>query len=151
MPINDVSFKVHAGEVLGLVGKSGCGKSMTALSIMRLLPKAGRITSGEIRFHDEDLAQASEARMRSVRGNAIGMVFQDPMTSLNPVMTVGKQLMESILWHTEMGKKAALSRSKDLLHLVGIPTSIADRNLSPSAIRRHAAAGDDRHGARVRA
>src|SRR5436190_15382912 len=100
--VNDVSFYLDRGELLGLVGESGCGKSITALSVMRLIAPPGRIAAGEIRFEDKDLLKLSEAEMRSMRGDDIAMIFQDPMTSLNPVYTVGEQIAEALRLHRKL-------------------------------------------------
>src|SRR5688500_12795497 len=94
--VDNVSFYIDEGELLGLVGESGCGKSITALSVMRLIAPPGKIVGGEIRFRGEELSKASEDRMRELRGNDMAMIFQDPMTSLNPVFTVGEQIAEAI-------------------------------------------------------
>ena len=110
--VDDVEFSVAAGETLAIVGESGCGKSMTALSLMRLIPDPpGRIVSGSIKLGDRDLLQLSEKEMRGVRGNDISMIFQEPMTSLNPVMTIGKQIGEALILHRDMDKKAAMKRA----------------------------------------
>ena len=120
--VDGVNLVVHAGETLGIVGESGCGKSVTALSIMRLLPaKLGRVVSGTIRFDGEDLLALSEADMREIRGNRIAMVFQEPMTSLNPVMTIGHQISETIRLHEDLSKSAAMRKAVDMLRLVKIP------------------------------
>lgn len=120
--IDDLSFELKAGETLSFVGESGCGKSMTALGIMGLLPeKVGRIASGRIEFNGEDLAQASDARLRDIRGNDISMIFQEPMTSLNPVFTIGEQIAEALRSHQGLGKKAAWDRAIELLDAVHIP------------------------------
>ena len=120
--VDDVSFDVQPGETLGLVGESGCGKSVTALSILRLLPQPmGRIARGEIRFAGENLAQLPLERMRAIRGARIGMVFQEPMTALNPVHTIGRQLAEALLLHENSRPREALQRSMALLDRVGIP------------------------------
>ena len=120
--VDDVSFDVRRGETLGLVGESGCGKSVTALSIMRLLPQPmGQIANGEVLFRGEDLAQLPLERMRKVRGARIGMVFQEPMTALNPVHTIGRQLAEALLLHEDMRPRQALQRSMAMLDRVGIP------------------------------
>src|SRR5699024_6803107 len=96
--VDHVSFHVNEGEVLGIVGESGCGKSVTSLSIMRLVPKPpGKIVGGEIRFQDKDLVKMSESKMRKIRGKEIAMIFQEPMTSLNPLFTIGSQMMEAVL------------------------------------------------------
>ena len=120
--VNDVSFKLREGETLGLVGESGCGKSVTALSIMRLVPSPpGRIVSGDVIFQGQNLLKISEAEMQNVRGRDIGMIFQEPMTSLNPVLSIGRQLREPLELHLGMTKQQSLSRSSELLELVGIP------------------------------
>ena len=120
--VDDVAFSVAAGETLAIVGESGCGKSMTALSLMRLIPEPpGRIVSGSVKLADRDLLQLSEKEMRGVRGNDISMIFQEPMTSLNPVMTIGKQIGEALILHRDMDKKAAMKRAIEMLDLVKIP------------------------------
>ena len=119
--VNGVSFDLNEGEALALVGESGCGKSITALSIMRLIPSPpGEIVDGSIKFQGEDLLKLSEKRMRSLRGNQLGMVFQEPMTSLNPVLSIGRQISEGVQEHLGMSMSAALNRSAELLELVGI-------------------------------
>ena len=120
--VDGVDFAVEAGETLAIVGESGCGKSMTALSLMRLIPSPpGRIVSGSIKLAGRDLLQISEEEMRGVRGNEISMIFQEPMTSLNPVMTIGKQISEALILHRDMDRKAALKRAVEMLDLVRIP------------------------------
>ncbi len=120
--LNDVALTVAANETLGVVGESGCGKSMTALAILRLVPSPpGRISGGRIVFEGEDLLQASEQRLRDVRGHRIGMIFQEPMTSLNPVLTIGDQLSETLIKHLKLDARAARARSIELLKAVGIP------------------------------
>jgi peptide/nickel transport system ATP-binding protein len=110
------------GETLAIVGESGCGKSMTALSLMRLIPDPpGRIVSGAVKLAGRDLLKISEEEMRRVRGNEISMIFQEPMTSLNPVMTIGKQISEALILHRDMNRKAALKRAVEMLDLVRIP------------------------------
>jgi peptide/nickel transport system ATP-binding protein len=120
--VDEVAFGVASGETLAIVGESGCGKSMTALSLMRLIPEPpGRIISGSVKLAGRDLLKLSEREMRGVRGNEISMIFQEPMTSLNPVMTIGKQIAEALILHRDMNKKAALKRAVEMLDLVKIP------------------------------
>ena len=120
--VDDVSFDLAAGSPLGIVGESGCGKSVTAMSIMRLLPRpAGQILSGSVQFEGEDLVQVPDERIQAIRGNEIGMIFQEPMTALNPVHKVGRQIAESISLHEGLNKKDALDRAIDILNMVGIP------------------------------
>lgn len=119
--VDGVSFQVYPGEVLGLVGESGCGKSVTSLSIMRLISKPGRITAGEIEFGDKNLLELSAAEMMKVRGNHISMIFQQPQSALNPVFKIGDQIAEVLRIHTDLGKPAAWTRAVELLALVGIP------------------------------
>ena len=122
--VEGVSWQIQAGEILGVVGESGCGKSVTAMAILRLLPGAPTThATGAIRFRGEDLLQASEARMQAIRGNEISMIFQDPMTSINPVLTIGEQIAEVLMLHQRMGRKAAWTRAVELLDLVNIPDS----------------------------
>jgi oligopeptide/dipeptide ABC transporter ATP-binding protein len=121
--VDDVSFTVAPGEVVGLVGESGSGKSVTALSIMGLLPQPpGRIAEGEILFEGKDLVRRPEAAMRRIRGHDIAMIFQEPMTSLNPVFTVGDQIIETLRAHLRLGPRAARDRAIELLARVGIPS-----------------------------
>ncbi|MFZ5780800.1 MAG: ABC transporter ATP-binding protein [Pseudomonadota bacterium] len=120
--VDGVDFHVGSGETLAIVGESGCGKSMTALSLMRLIPDPpGRIVSGAVRLAGRDLLKISEEEMRDVRGNEISMIFQEPMTSLNPVMTIGKQIAEALVLHRDMDRRAALKRAVEMLDLVRIP------------------------------
>src|ERR687894_621524 len=120
--VDDVTFHVMPGETLGIVGESGCGKSMTGLSIMRLIPNPpGKITNGEINFNGQDILQMSDDEVRSIRGNDIAMIFQDPMTSINPVLTVNRQISEALELHMGMNKDQAKQRSIELLGMVGIP------------------------------
>lgn len=120
--VDGVSLHVQKGEVLGIVGESGCGKSVTSLSIMKLIPSPpGKIARGEILFKGEDLAKASPKRMKQLRGKEISMIFQEPMTSLNPLFTIGNQLVEAIRNHNKMNKKEARKKAVDLIKLVGIP------------------------------
>ena len=120
--VDQVSFEIAAGQTLGVVGESGCGKSVTALSIMGLVPDPpGRISSGEIVFGERDLRGLSDAEMRAIRGNRISMIFQEPMTSLNPVYTVGDQVAEAVRLHQGKSRAEALTVAIDMLRLVGIP------------------------------
>lgn len=120
--VDGVSFTVSKGETLGIVGESGCGKSITSLSIMQLLPKrVGRVAAGEIRFEGKNLLTASRREMRQIRGNRIAMIFQEPMTSLNPVFKVGKQVSEAARYHLKIGKQEARRRVVEMLAKVGIP------------------------------
>ena len=124
--VDGVSITVHKGEVVGIVGESGCGKSVTSLSIMKLVPNPpGKIVGGAIRFKGEDLVLASEKRMREIRGNEIAMIFQEPMTSLNPVFTIGDQIGEAIRLHTKTSKKEARQKAVEMLKKVGIPRAEA--------------------------
>lgn len=120
--LNNVSFSVGRGEAVGVVGESGSGKSVTMLSIMRLLSENGMIESGNIIFDDKNLKDLTDKQMQDLRGKEIGMIFQDPMTSLNPVFTIGNQLVESIMKHTKLKKAEAKLRAIELLKLVGIPS-----------------------------
>ncbi|GBD46816.1 ABC transporter ATP-binding protein [Methylopila sp. Yamaguchi] len=120
-PVRELSFAVERGETLAIVGESGSGKSLTALALMRLLPPAGRIASGSVRFGGEDLARLDERAMRRVRGAEIAMVFQEPMTSLNPLKTLGAQIGEALRLHEGLSRRAARARAIELLDLVRIP------------------------------
>ncbi len=119
--VNDVSFYINEGELLGLVGESGCGKSITALSLMRLIAPPGKIVGGSIAFKGEDLLNASNERMREIRGDDISMIFQDPMTSLNPVYTVGEQIAEALRLHRKLNKKDAWNAAIEAMKEVSIP------------------------------
>ncbi|UFJ43304.1 ABC transporter ATP-binding protein [Brevibacillus humidisoli] len=120
--VDGVDLYIKKGEVLGVVGESGCGKSVTSLSVMRLVPHPpGKIVGGSITFKGEDLVAASERRMRQLRGNQIAMIFQEPMTSLNPVYTIGDQISETVRLHRKMGKKEARQHAVEMLQKVGIP------------------------------
>ncbi|CCX49953.1 oligopeptide transport ATP-binding protein OppD [Clostridium sp. CAG:226] len=121
--VRGISFDVNEGEVLGIVGESGSGKSVTSLSIMGLLQYPGRVVDGEILLNGEDILTYSKDQMRKVRGKEIAMIFQDPMTSLNPVYTIGNQVMEMILEHEKMTKREARARAIEMLKLVGIPAA----------------------------
>ncbi|MEE2901928.1 MAG: ABC transporter ATP-binding protein [Myxococcota bacterium] len=120
--VDGISFSVDKGETLGIVGESGCGKSVTAMSILRLIPQPpGKIVSGEIRFNDIDLVDISDSRLRQIRGNEIAMIFQEPMTSLNPVYTVGNQIIEAIMLHQAKEPEEARELAIQMLKEVGIP------------------------------
>lgn len=121
--VRGISFDVNEGEVLGIVGESGSGKSVTSLSIMGLLQYPGRVVDGEILLNGEDILTYSKNQMRRVRGKEIAMIFQDPMTSLNPVYTIGNQIMEMILEHEKMSRREARARAIEMLKLVGIPAA----------------------------
>ncbi len=120
--VDGVSFSIDEGELLGLVGESGCGKSITALSVMRLISPPGKIVGGSIQFKGEDLIAASADRLREIRGNDIAMIFQDPMTSLNPVFTVGDQIAEALRLHRHLNKKQAWEAAIDAMREVSIPS-----------------------------
>lgn len=119
--VDGVSFSIEKGQVLGVVGESGCGKSITSLSILRLVPPPGKIESGEISFDDKNLLSLSEKDMRSIRGNQIGLIPQDPMTSLNPVYTIGAQIIEAIELHQKVSRQEAKKRAIEVLERVKIP------------------------------
>lgn len=120
--INDISFSIDKGKTLGVVGESGCGKSMTALSIMQLVPNPpGKIIGGEVLFENRDLLKLNESEMRKIRGQEISMIFQEPMTSLNPVLTIGNQIMEALLMHKSITKNEARDIAVNALDLVKIP------------------------------
>ncbi|WP_346889003.1 ABC transporter ATP-binding protein [Clostridium sp. UBA1056] len=120
--VGGVSFNLEYGEVMGIVGESGSGKSVTMMSIMRLLDQNGKVKDGDIRFEDSDLVSLNEEAMSKIRGNEISMIFQDPMTSLNPLMTIGNQIMEPLRIHKKMTKAEAHKKAIELLYLVGIPS-----------------------------
>jgi peptide/nickel transport system ATP-binding protein len=130
--VNDVSFYLKRGETLGIVGESGCGKSVMALSVMGLIPQPpGRIESGTINLEDRNLLSLSERDMRHVRGNEISMIFQEPMTSLNPVLKIGFQISESLMLHQKLSKKEAFEKTVDFLNLVRIPEAAQRMNEYP--------------------
>ena len=118
--VNGISFNLEKGKVLGIVGESGSGKSVTAYSIMRILVEPGRITDGQILYNGEDIVKYSEKQMREFRGKRVSIIFQDPMTSLNPVYTIGNQLREAILLHTDRNREQANARALEMLQLVGV-------------------------------
>ncbi|MEA4846113.1 MAG: ABC transporter ATP-binding protein [Clostridiaceae bacterium] len=120
--VDGVDFVIHKGETLGIVGESGCGKSVTSMSILKLLPPEGKVVDGEILFKGKDLAKYTPSEMEKVRGKEIAMIFQEPMTSLNPVYTVGKQIEEMILNHQKMSRKEVRAKTVEMLRIVGIPS-----------------------------
>ena len=120
--VDGISFQVGIGEILGVVGESGCGKSVTSQSILRLLDEEGSAEyEGEILFKGTNLLKLSDSKMRNIRGNDIAMIFQDPLSSLNPVYTIGYQIAESILLHQKISKREAYSKAIDMLRVTGIP------------------------------
>ena len=129
--VDDISFTIDKGEILAIVGESGSGKSVTSLSIMGLLQKPGRIADGEIVFKSQDLNKLSQKELQKIRGNQISMIFQEPMTSLNPVWRIKDQIMESIMTHMKVSKKEALARTIEMLDTVGIPSPAERANDYP--------------------
>ena len=121
--VNGVSFDVAPGETLGIVGESGCGKSVTSLAILGILPRAGRVTAGSARYQGRDLVGLSDDELRTIRGKEIAMIFQDPMTSLNPVLTIGRQIREALETHFDLDKDETHKRAAELLDRVGIPSA----------------------------
>src|SRR5213593_3768690 len=120
--VNGISFDIASGETLGIVGESGCGKSVTSLALLGLLARNGRVESGSAVFAGSDLIRQSDRALRRIRGREIAMIFQDPMSSLNPVPTIGRQIREALETHFDMGKKDAEKRAAELLDRVGIPS-----------------------------
>lgn len=129
--VDGIDFHVNRGEVLGVVGESGCGKSVTSLSIMRLVGQPGKIVEGQIFFDDEDLLKVSESKMVKIRGNRISMIFQQPQSCLNPVFKIGDQLSEVLFIHQDLGKEAGQKRAVQLLSMVGIPEPESRVNAYP--------------------
>jgi oligopeptide transport system ATP-binding protein len=121
--VNGISFDIAPGETLGIVGESGCGKSVTSLALLGILPRAGRVTGGTAMFGQRDLLKLKDAQLRQIRGRDIAMIFQDPMTSLNPVLTIGRQIREVLETHFDMDKKEANDRAAELIDQVGIPSA----------------------------
>ncbi|MBX3040802.1 MAG: ABC transporter ATP-binding protein [Bdellovibrionaceae bacterium] len=124
--VNNISYDIYRGETLGIVGESGCGKSVTSFSLMQLIESPGRVSGGQVFLRNRDLLKLSEKEMESVRGGEMAMIFQEPMTALNPVLTIGQQIDEQVLRHKKCSQKEAKARSIEMLSLVGIP-SPADR------------------------
>ncbi|MFJ5716168.1 ABC transporter ATP-binding protein [Neobacillus sp. NPDC093127] len=129
--VNDVSFAIREGETVCIVGESGCGKSITALSLMQLIPENGKVEGGEINFAGKNLLGLSKKDIRRLRGNEIGMIFQEPMTSLNPVFTIGEQMIEPIQEHLLLSKKDAYKKAMELITMLGIPNAEKIVNLYP--------------------
>ena len=143
-----LSLEIAPGEILGVVGESGSGKSVTALAVMRLLGPSGIIDGGTVTLAGKNLTAFTEEEMLKVRGVDVSMIFQEPMTSLNPVFTVGFQIAETLIEHVDQSKKQAMDEAVRLMELVGIPEARATmQRISAPVVRRDAAAGDDRHGA----
>ena len=150
--VGHIDLRVEAGETLGIVGESGCGKSMTGLSIMGLLPPGGSIVNGSIKLDGQELVGLDEAGLRALRGNEMAMVFQDPLTSLDPTKTIGYQVAEPVRLHRGASKKQALDRAVEVLGMVGLPRPKERlKRLPAPAVRRPAAARHDRDGAGQRA
>ena len=144
--VDGVDLELEEGGTLGVVGESGCGKSVTALSIMRLIPDPpGKIVQGEILFHQNNLLTLEETEMRKIRGKFISMIFQEPMTSLNPVFQIGEQISEALRLHEGLSRKDAWERSIEMLREDSVPGT-ADQRISAPAEWRNAPTGDDRHG-----
>ncbi len=120
--VKGLSYEIYPGETLGIVGESGCGKSVTSLAVMRLIENPGKITGGQVFFNNEDILKISESKMEDLRGSKIAMIFQEPMTALNPVLTIGQQIDEQILRHENISAEQARTRSIEMLSLVGIPS-----------------------------
>ena len=149
--VDAVDLTVANGSTLGLVGESGCGKSVTSLAIMGLLPKHSAQVTGSIRFEGLDLLEVPDQTLRDLRGDRLAMIFQEPMTSLNPSFTVGNQIIETILRHRGGTQSAARRRTDRAVATRSYPLArAADRRISPQAFRRHAPAGHDRDGAGLR-
>lgn len=129
--VNDVSFAIREGETVCIVGESGCGKSITALSLMQLIPENGKVEGGEINFGGKNLLKLNKKDIRRLRGNEIGMIFQEPMTSLNPVFTIGEQMIEPIQEHLLLSKKDAYKKAMELITMLGIPNAEKIVNLYP--------------------
>ncbi|HRO66420.1 MAG TPA: ABC transporter ATP-binding protein, partial [Pseudobdellovibrionaceae bacterium] len=129
--MNNVSYDIYRGETLGIVGESGCGKSVTSFSLMQLIESPGRVSGGQVFLRNRDLLKLSEKEMESVRGGEMAMIFQEPMTALNPVLTIGQQIDEQVLRHKKCSPKEAKARSIEMLSLVGIPSPTERYNSYP--------------------
>ena len=150
--VDGIDLALQRGRTLGLVGESGCGKSVTSLAIMGLLPPENSKVSGEVRFEGRDLLTIAPSELRDLRGARLAMIFQEPMTSLNPAYTIGDQIVEALQRHQGLDAAAARARAIEMLKLVRISIAReARRRLSAQALRRHAPARHDRHGAGLRA
>jgi ABC-type dipeptide/oligopeptide/nickel transport system ATPase component len=142
--VDGVSFAVDRGKTLGIVGESGCGKSVTALSIMGLLPPSGRTVSGSIRFEGRELTGMSQHELEDIRGRQIAMIFQDPMTSLNPTLTIGRQIVETMQRHLDLSRDDARKRDRAARRGAHPERTATARRLSAPVLRRHATTCDDR-------
>lgn len=120
--VNGVSYEIKKGETLGIVGESGCGKSVTSFSLMRLIEKPGQVTGGQVILNNRDILKLPEHEMEKIRGSEMAIIFQEPMTALNPVMTIGRQIQEQVLYHRDVSEKEAWDRGVEMLSLVGIPS-----------------------------
>ena len=144
--VDHLSYTLHRGEKLGIVGESGSGKSVSSLAMMQLIPNPpGKVTGGQILYNGKDLVKLSEREMQKIRGNEISMIFQEPMTSLNPIIRCGKQIAESLRLHRGMKKKEAMEEAIKMMQAVGIANP-AVRAYEYPHVRRHAPACNDRHG-----
>ena len=145
--VNGVSFHLNEGETLGIVGESGCGKSVTMMSMLRLIKSPpGKVVDGQAIFNNQDLLKMTNEEIRKVRGSRISMIFQDPMTSFNPVLTIGRQMTESLEEHMGMSNKEASDRAIKMLSMVGIPNANERMNNYPHHFLRYAPKGDDCDG-----
>lgn len=148
--VDGVDFTIGKGEILGLVGKSGCGKSVTSLSIMRLISPPGKIISGSIRFQGEELMGLTEQQMTEIRGNRISMIFQQPQSSLNPVFKIGDQIEEVLKIHRKRRNGSSWERTIELLKLVGIPDADQKAHAYPHQLSGGQSPRDDRHGTGIK-
>lgn len=129
--VEDISFSLNSGETLALVGESGCGKSLTALAMLQLLPAFGKILGGSIKLHGKELVGLNNSQMQAIRGNQISMIFQEPMSALNPVFTIGQQVAEPLILHKNLSKQEAYQRAIEMLEAVGIPDPVSRANNYP--------------------